>query len=259
METPRQGADQMTWQRIDENTYVDDTLVTCAEYQLFIDEMREQGKYYQPDHWNSYQFSEGQAMKPILGMRHSNAHAFCEWLTRRDTGKWKYHLPTQENVNGLPTRSVEVEPMGYWLDEKYQFVWIGTPPNNIRPLALNQSLDRDVSIARAFGRARSLNSAINRVRTSPLDLERDLELGRSLDSELGFILAPLLSALDRPHDPDRDLHFDLDLNIGRIFAQPNSKARDHSLEICIDLLTLRERIAGRSRAFEGIRLVKERK
>ena len=27
-------------QRIDENTYIDDTLVTCAEYQLFIDEMR---------------------------------------------------------------------------------------------------------------------------------------------------------------------------------------------------------------------------
>ena len=29
----------MTWHRIDEKTYIDDTLVTCAEYQLFIDEM----------------------------------------------------------------------------------------------------------------------------------------------------------------------------------------------------------------------------
>lgn len=26
-------------QRIDENTFIDDTLVTCVEYQLIIDEM----------------------------------------------------------------------------------------------------------------------------------------------------------------------------------------------------------------------------
>jgi hypothetical protein len=58
----------MSWQRIDENTYIDDTLVTCAEYQLFIDEMREQDKYYQPDHWTSYQFPEGGA-RTNLGVR----------------------------------------------------------------------------------------------------------------------------------------------------------------------------------------------
>jgi hypothetical protein len=59
----------MSWQRIDENTYIDDTLVTCAEYQLFVDEMREEGKYSQPDHWISYQFPGGKAKEPILGLR----------------------------------------------------------------------------------------------------------------------------------------------------------------------------------------------
>jgi hypothetical protein len=61
----------MSWQRIDENIYIDDTLVTCVEYQLFVDEMREQGKYYQPDHWTSYQFPKGLARESILGVRRS--------------------------------------------------------------------------------------------------------------------------------------------------------------------------------------------
>src|SRR5215216_3807815 len=73
-------------QRIDENTYIDDTLVTCAEYQLFIDEMRDQGKYFQPDHWTLYQFPEGHAREPILGVRHSDAVMFSEWLTEREIG-----------------------------------------------------------------------------------------------------------------------------------------------------------------------------
>ena len=69
----------MTWQRIDETTYIDDTLVTCAEYQLFIDEMREQHKYFFPDHWILPRFSDGRGMYPILGVRFSDACEFCKW------------------------------------------------------------------------------------------------------------------------------------------------------------------------------------
>jgi hypothetical protein len=85
-------------QRIDENTYIDDSLVTCAEYQLFIDELREQGKYYQPDHWTSYQFPKGRAREPILGVRYSDAIAFCEWLTNRGDTDWEYRLPTEKEA-----------------------------------------------------------------------------------------------------------------------------------------------------------------
>src|SRR5512139_314318 len=91
-------------QRIDENTYIDDTLVTCAEYQLFIDEMREQGKYYQPDHWTSYQFLEGKAREPILGMRPSDAVAFCEWLTDHQNGEWNYRIPSSREGKENPAQ-----------------------------------------------------------------------------------------------------------------------------------------------------------
>src|SRR6266508_5309967 len=121
-------------QRIDENTYIDETLVTCAEYQLFIDEMLEQDKYYQPDHWNSYQFQEGQARKPILGVRYSDAIAFCEWLTRRGEGKWKYRLPTQEEANIFPVKSIGISPLGYWIDADYQFTWVESTPADARAL-----------------------------------------------------------------------------------------------------------------------------
>src|SRR5688500_16804826 len=105
----------MSWQRIDENTYIDDTLVTCAEYQLFIDEMREQRKYYQPDHWTTYQFPKGQAREPILGVRYSDAEAFCEWLTNRENGEWKYRLPSQQEAKDyLLTTFIQV-PLGYWI------------------------------------------------------------------------------------------------------------------------------------------------
>lgn len=101
----------MTWQRIDENTYIDDTLVTCAEYQLFIDEMREQGKYYQPDHWTLDQFSEGQALSPILGVRYSDAVAFCEWLTLQGGSKQIFTLLTKEETESYKLMDTEAS---YW-------------------------------------------------------------------------------------------------------------------------------------------------
>lgn len=101
-------------QRIDENTYIDDTLVTCAEYQLFIDEMRELGKYYQPDHWTSCQFLLGQARDPILGVRHSDAIAFCEWLNKESRVGFKYRIPHKSEVTELnfETRN------GFWIEEE---------------------------------------------------------------------------------------------------------------------------------------------
>lgn len=104
----------MTWLRIDENTYIDDTLVTCAEYQLFIDEMRAQGKYYQPDHWTSSQFPKGQAKKPVLGIRYTDAVAFCEWLSEHENGKWHYRVPAPFEIMDFPLTTVKEISFGYW-------------------------------------------------------------------------------------------------------------------------------------------------
>src|SRR5215216_266029 len=122
----------MTWQRIDENTYIDDTLVTCAEYQLFIDEMREQEIHYQPDHWILYKFPEGKAREPILGVRSTDAEDFCEWLTNREAGRWHYRLPTKLEVTKYPMQQTLTQSArGYWMkqmDDNSNLAWIGSTP-----------------------------------------------------------------------------------------------------------------------------------
>jgi hypothetical protein len=76
---------------IGKDVYADMSLISCAEYQLFLDEQHDQAHW--PDHWPGGYFPAGQGRKPVLGVRASDALAFCEWLTRRDSGEWRYRLP----------------------------------------------------------------------------------------------------------------------------------------------------------------------
>jgi len=55
--------------RVEEDKYIDPTFVTHAEYQLFLDEMRDQERYLQPDHWTEYTFPTGRGALPIVGVR----------------------------------------------------------------------------------------------------------------------------------------------------------------------------------------------
>lgn len=55
--------------RLDEKTWIDTSLITHAEYQLFLDDMYARGKYHQPDHWKTTRFSPGEAQSPVLGIR----------------------------------------------------------------------------------------------------------------------------------------------------------------------------------------------
>ncbi len=230
-------------QRIDENTFIDDTLVTCAEYQLFIDEMRERGEYYQPDHWISYQFPGGMAREPILGIRHSDAVAFCEWLTWRELSGLGYRLPTDIEAKDTPLKPKQASlHLGYWVmsvNNQSQFIWIYGIPKNARMLDQNLALDfvRPLDLTRPFSVVNVLSLAIDRARVRPLALAHDR-------ANPGIV--PSVLALDRTHDlylaHDRKLDQDLIQEIDEV----------------VDNFTLQERIAGRSPAFEGIRLVKER-
>jgi hypothetical protein len=274
-------------QRIDENTYIDDSLVTGAEYQLFIDEMREQGKYYQPDHWTSYQFPQGHAQEPILGLRHSDALAFCKWLTQREIGEWFYSLPTQEQAANFLIGPLEQTPVGYWLNGVVQFAWLGPVPKDprridfesvrslarIRAHTFNPDLTRHMDRARTrahvldLNRARELDLDPTSAHTLDFDLTRDLGLARSRalehDPDRDFGVKPLLTRtielqLDRYFGIDRALSLLHNLTIDRAHYEVHSRLLELTLDIYFDLFTLRERIAGRSPAFEGIRLVKER-
>jgi hypothetical protein len=238
-------------QSIDENTNIDDSLVTCAEYQLFIDEMREQGKYYQPDHWTSYQFPEGKAREPLLGVRYSDAVAFCEWLTARADGEQHYRLSTLEEGEKYSLQPISQTPLGHWLDESMGlFTWIGSTPLN--PRNINY---KNLSISRAF----DFSGIWTRVFDHALDMDFCLVLARTLAHDYDHAFSLLL---DRAIN--RNLHIDHDpaLASARDFVRALSLARDQDSEdalyIYIDIFTLGERLAGRSPAFEGIRLVKER-
>src|SRR6266511_1830554 len=197
----------MTWQPIDEETYIDDTLVTCAEYQLFIDEMREQGKYYQPDHWTSYQFPKGQAQEPILGVRYADAVVFCAWLMQRENGVCTYSLPVQETTKAFPVKSFVPSLLGYWVIEKYQFAWVSSVPEDAREIDIDLALDQglapygtgDVAFnlfstqnlesALTLADSRSTNCAfINRALVVALDNFRALRLSQALVNELSLAI-----------------------------------------------------------------------
>jgi len=84
----------------DDTCVVDTSLITYAEYQLFLEEQHHRGYHYWPDQWNSNRFPPGQGLKPILGIQPSDAVAFCNWLTEHAfPGPWHYRLPKSGEIN----------------------------------------------------------------------------------------------------------------------------------------------------------------
>jgi hypothetical protein len=257
-------------QRIDENTYIDDTLVTCAEYQLFIDEMREQGKYYQPDHWTSYQFPPGQSREPILGVRYSDVEAFCDWLTQQESEKWNYQLPTQKEASSHPIIHHNQVPLGYWVKSANngpQFVWIDPIPTNARRIDKSSippysTLDMPYDLPVTF--MDGINSALASALIRPLDLVLACAFragwAQSVDLVLNTILdrAPNIGE-DFDHASSKSGYLEEAGDLAfYVEAQQMGSGFRSELDLYFDIFTLHERIAGRSPAFEGIRLVKER-
>jgi hypothetical protein len=116
------------FKRIDNTTEIDTDFITCAEYQLFSDEMRAQGKYHQPDHWTAYTFFETtpklSATAPVLGVRAEDAETFVNWLNRRE--KATYRLPTPTEAKEFPTNMKSVATWCYE-DKKFTLGGLGKP------------------------------------------------------------------------------------------------------------------------------------
>ncbi|HLO18782.1 MAG TPA: hypothetical protein VK206_28380 [Anaerolineales bacterium] len=258
-------------QLIDEKTYIDESLVTCAEYQLFIDEMCEQGKYYQPDHWNSYRFSEGKARQPILGVRPSDAKELCEWLTQRVDREWSYRLPIQEEVMNFPLKYSPQGEFGYWImnmKNEYGFAWIGPHPQDARQISYSRvegyalrsahSLhDRYLSSAEYDNIRRKLERdierAYKRAYTRALNLDFHDASTRALD------LNNVIIRTDNRYKEDYlDLHFNFKSHIQSTLDHAVYAHDDQSFDMFLDIFTLGERIMELAFPFEGIRLVKER-
>jgi hypothetical protein len=95
-------------QRMDANREIDLQYLTWSEYQLFLDDMRTQGKYYQPDHWSDFSFPIDDAQKPVAGVRAEDAIAFCDWLTHRQGGNARFRLPEFKEANQYPAIDVDL-------------------------------------------------------------------------------------------------------------------------------------------------------
>ncbi len=63
--------------RVDENLEQDNSYITCAEYQLFIND----SQYNPPPHWQNKIFKPGDAKKEFIEITNRDANRFSMWLT----------------------------------------------------------------------------------------------------------------------------------------------------------------------------------
>jgi energy-coupling factor transporter ATP-binding protein EcfA2 len=166
-------------------TYGDSTFITCAEYQIFLDEQRVLGRYYQPDHWASYHFPPAQGRNPVLGIRSSDATAFCEWLTEREFSPWSYRLPKLGELEEEKIPDLLPWGTGYWLEENEKFAWARNdrelPAPRFQEAIAELFLSIDLALDRASSLVNNLDGNPEQVHALSLALDRASSLVNNLD------------------------------------------------------------------------------
>ena len=203
--------------RLGENRLADTSLVTQAEYQLFLDELRQNGEYHQPDHWQEFAYPQEQGREPIAGIRPSDALSFCRWLTGREKGEWQFRLPTREEQH-LPGRQQQPGKkengpngrqeicVGFWRHAPGKIVFEPPPAlqqdaalRNELSAALDHRLAEDRMLDTEFGRNDEIFQRIRRLVQSRaqnrgfalMDLERSLSLPPEDNPEIGRLFAQM--------------------------------------------------------------------
>jgi predicted NACHT family NTPase len=199
--------------RIDEKTEIDNSLITCAEYQLFIEEKRNNRENRQPDHWRSYQFPQGDAAKPILGVRASDAEEFCQWLADRGTAQ--YRLATSVEAENHP---ISTQDVGYW-------GWVGDSKSIV-----------GITFQQWISLSQRLLSVLDRILDQPLNFDLYFDLDLVLDLDLDRTCARTLD-LKGPLDLKGTLDLDLALarDLGRDLACDLALDRAHNLDLALTL------------------------
>ncbi|NET60056.1 MAG: NACHT domain-containing protein [Symploca sp. SIO2E6] len=171
--------------RIEENVEIDLSYITCAEYQLFIDEMRQAGENRQPDHWQDYRFPPGDARKPITGVRGSDAEEFCEWLTQQHSALgFRYRLPTLAEVKEY---SATEQQIGCWCNDGeiagIEASWWQDWYSKLAEVTiLNRNFDLNLDLNRDFNQ--NLYQDLERVLNQNLYQDLNLNLNRVLYKDL---------------------------------------------------------------------------
>jgi hypothetical protein len=123
---------------------IDDSYVTCAEYQLFINNQQRAGLQIEfPESWQGDRFPPGDAQKPVRGISWQNANRFCAWLSQHpyhltltslltSLGNLHYRLPTEQEKLSILHYGTEGDE---WLGET-GISLVGFPlPSRYGPLA----------------------------------------------------------------------------------------------------------------------------
>jgi len=225
------------------------SFITCAEYQLFLDEMYSLNRYYQPEHWTELVFEKGQAEQPITGVNFNDAQMFCDWLSKRH-GK-NYRLPTNQEIEnfsltskseigcwgidgelyGLPQRfetklktklaDMSSLPAIYFnlsLEEERNFTVTNLIPNYNFKLDINLLNNRNLNLKRSTKRI---------VKENLPEIDFNLELACELHPKLAYQLHKHLNELlsdneETQHSLDRAL--DRALNLAIALAKPLTNA-----------------------------------
>lgn len=191
--------------RIDDQREIDLTYVTCAEYQLFVDELKDMGFYLQPDHWTSQQHPAGQAQAPISGVRATDAQRFCEWLTWRKGDGLRFRLPRREEVLGFPA---QLDSVSSWCQDGEAFALVGMSAKNEQLIREQLGKLPILGLSPALPIERDLNQRLDPDLLSILDLKVDGDTARSLKAALDRILDLLANraiGLAAVIDPDVEL------------------------------------------------------
>lgn len=214
-------------QRIDDRREIIPDYVTCAEYQLFLDDMLAHDNCRLPDHWSSLSFPKGDARSPVTGVRAQDAVAYCEWLSQRQTAGALYRLPSPDEARQFPT---EDQALAAWCKDETEFTLLG----------LSEAAEQFItSRLRAYGIGgwpvpplRELEGARVRARDQRIALAidyahmRDRDLARALDLALNSELIDELKL-----DTDKARELGLILNPKRAYDSPFAlkRARARSL------------------------------
>ena len=251
-----------------DETYIDTSLITCAEYQLFLDDQLTRSISYRPDHWVNDQYLPNQGRAPVLGVRPSDAVAFCEWLTERESDGWLYRLPHQgefeQDMGGEIKKRKLVAGTGFWIDQGTKFVWANGGPRQFDK-SIQERLDRYYDLTNTFVDNLDLDYFDPLARELNFDLAYARNRARNLDIDLAFA-RNFNYARDLIHDLDatfaRDKTLDLDqvhilaltldtaraLALSRVpaygieLAQNLSHSIDNTRALLLDFTTIRDHI-----------------
>ena len=156
--------------RIDDNVYIGRRLINHAEFQLFVDEMTAQKKVHQPDHWQGKDFPPGKGLEPVVGVRAGAGSDFCDWLTQRENGEWRFRFPSQNEISLSNTDMPE--HLNYWvaagIPQNKTPKLLKAPGISINPKIYEFVLSEDLKVARYMDRLLGLDITRTLILAGPM-------------------------------------------------------------------------------------------